>query len=308
MWEEGEVRRKARLQHGLAARPWLLEAGVSKHEIQGRLESGRLEELHPGVYYLDATPATWKTELLAAVLAAGPGAAASHRAAGALWGFDGVYGHMLEVSVPYDERPEPKGVILHRSRRGVHPVTREGIPVTAVERTLLDLAALLPSPVLEKAVAFALRKDLTTVESIARCLKEFGGRGVTGTRKLRRVLGLVEDDKTGSPSEIDLVQLIRDAPIPTPVQQLRIVRPNGENAYPDFAWPDRMRLVEVDGFDSHSSPDQQEHDLERQNDLMALGWEIRRFSAREIRRNPRQVIAKIVEFVNSDRSVKVKPA
>ncbi|MEA1903069.1 MAG: DUF559 domain-containing protein [Actinomycetota bacterium] len=307
MWDEGAIRSHARNSHGLVTRPRLLAAGATDHEIVGRLDGGRLEELHPGVYYLDATPATWKTTLLAAVLAAGPAAAASHRSAGVLWGLDGIYGRTIEVTVPFNDEPEPKAVILHRSRRGVHPVSHQGIPVTTVERTLLDLASLLPGPTLEKAVASAIRKKLATVESIDLCIARFGGRGVKGTRKLRRVLRLVERDKSGAPSEIDMAQLIRDAPIPTPVQQLKIPRPSGSNAYPDFAWPDRMKFVEVDGFDAHSSPDQQEHDLERQNELMALGWDFRRFSAREVRRNPQEVIAEIVRFV-SDRSVRVSYA
>lgn len=307
MWNEGVIRDHARSRHGLVTRPWLLINGATDHEIYHRLDAGRFEEVHPGVYYLDATPATWNTTLLASVLAAGPGAAASHRSAAALWDLDGVHGRMIEITVPFNEEPEPERVILHRSRRGVQPVIHMGIPVTSVERTLLDLAAILPVASLEKTVASAIRKQLATFESIDQCIARYGGRGVKGTRKMRRVLRLVENDDSGSISEVDVAQLIRDAPIPTPVQQMKIQLRTGANAYPDFTWPDRRRIVEVDGFGSHSTPDQQEHDLERQNALLDLGYEIRRFSAREVRRNPQKVIAEIVRFV-SDRSVRVSRA
>lgn len=304
MWDEALIRGHARDRHGLVGRPWLLQNGATDHEIKRRLASGRLEELHPGVYYLDAATATWRTTLLAGVLAAGPDAAASHRSAAVLWGLDGVYGRMIEVTVPFNEEPEPHRVILHRSRRGVQPVIHAGIPVTSVERTLLDLAALLPGATLERATASATRLNVATLDSIDACIARYGGRGVKGTRKLRSVLRLVENDHSGSVSEVDVAQLIRDAPIPDPVQQLRIHLPKGRNAYPDFTWQDLLKIVEIDGFGSHSTPEQQEHDLERQNALLDLGYEIRRFSARDVRRHPQKVIAEIVRFV-SNRSVRV---
>jgi hypothetical protein len=112
------------------------------------------------------------------------------------------------------------------------------------------------------------------------------------------VIRIVANDKSGSVAEIDLKEIVLGAPIPKPIQQLRIPLPNGENAYPDFAWPDRKRIVEVDGFDAHSTPEQLQHDLRRQNALMNLGWEIRRFTAREVREDPDRVRREIIAFVN----------
>lgn len=298
------MRDHAGSRHGLVTRPWLLGHGVTDHEIRSRTRSGRLEEIHPGVYYLDVVPPTWNTTMLAAVLAAGPSAAASHRSAGLLWDLDAIHGHMIEVTVPFSDGPDPGGAILHRSRRGVQPTVHEGIPVTTVERTLLDLAAILPGATLEKAASSAIRKGLATVDTIDQCIARYGGRGVTGTRKLRWVLRLVESDNSASIAEVSVARLIREAPIPTPVQQLKIRLRTGANAYPDFAWPDAMKIVEVDGYRFHSTPDQRDHDLERQNALLDLGYEIRRFSAREVRRNPETVIAEIVRFV-SDHSVRI---
>ena len=73
MWAESRIRTVARGAYGLVARPQLLDLGVSVHEIDHRIESGRLERLHPGVYYLDATIRTWHTDVLAAVMAADHG-------------------------------------------------------------------------------------------------------------------------------------------------------------------------------------------------------------------------------------------
>ncbi len=242
---------------------------------------------------------TWRTEVMAAILAAGPDARASHRTAAILYGFDGIYGNLIELTVPISELPVPCGVVVHRTRRALPGETVDAIPVTSPERNLMDLAGMFGDRILEKAAASAIHQGVVTFESMDTAIAVYGGRGVRGVKRMRRVLRLVEDDHSGSPSEVDVVQLIRSAPIPHPVAQLKIPLPRGSNAYPDFSWPDRMRIVEVDGFGAHSTPDQLQHDLERQNQLMELGWEIRRFTARQVRRDPERFIEELTKFVNA---------
>jgi len=298
MWDLGRVREYARSNHGVVDRATVLELGATDDIIQRQVNGGRWEELHPGVYYLNVTPITWHTRVRAAVLAAGVEALASHRTAGLLWNLDGVRGRIVEVTVPYSDKPIPRGVVLHRTRRPLPSDVAEGIPTTSVERTLLDLARYLPDLFLEKALMSALRQQLTTVDSVGRLLVEHGGSGVRGTKKLRRVLALADDGITGSPAEVEAAQLIRSAPVSAPVAQMAIHLPDGSNAYPDFCWPGRMKIVEIDGLDAHSSSDLLHNDLLRQNMLMELGWQMRRFSARQVRRNPRSVREEIVRFIN----------
>lgn len=292
------VQNAAGAQHGLMTRVDLIGFGVTDREISGRIETGRLEVLYPGVYYFDSISARWKTAVLAAVMASGPDAVASHRCAAVLWNLDAIYGRMIEVTVPYTESPEPERVIVHRTRR-INPMSQvDSIPVTTIERTLFDLAPMLPERTLEKAARSAVHQHLTTPDQLDLSVAEFGGRGVAGTRKMRSVVGAVHTDQSGSVAEIDLKYVVFDAPIPEPVQQLRIKMPDRTNAYPDFAWPDRKRLVEVDGFGSHGSPEELQHDLRRQNALMELGWEIRRFTASEVRLEPRRIRDEVTLFIN----------
>ena len=298
MWDEGVIRAVARTQHGLIARGELLAMGVTDHEIVRRVGNGRLEQPHPGVYYLNCTPATWRTEVLAAVVAAGPDALASHRTAAVLWEFDAIYRGTIEVTVPFNEEPDPEGVIVHRTRRINPGMIHDSIPITSPEKALLDVTPLVPERVLEKAMRAAIRNGLTTPEKLDLAVRINGGRGVAGTRRFRRVIHIVAADNSGSVAEIDLKHIVMDAPIPAPIQQLRVRLHGGGNAYPDFAWPDRMRIVEVDGFEAHGTPEQLQHDLRRQNQLMDLGWEIRRFTATEIRDQPLRVRAEVVRFIN----------
>lgn len=292
------MRGVAERQHGLLRRHQALELGVSNGELKTKVKTRRLVPLHPGVYHLDSVMPTWRTEVLAAVFAAGPDALASHRTAGVLYGLDAVYGKVIEVTVPFNEEPEPSGVIVHRTRRANPLTVVDGIACTSIEKTLMDLGPIIGERNLYKATRSAIHMNLTSADKLDLSIGLFGGRGVTGTRLARTVFHRVRDDESGSVAEIDLAWVIEDAPIPRPVQQLRIPVSSTENAYPDFAWQDRMRIVEADGFGAHGTPEQLENDLRRQNRLMEMGWEIRRFTATEIREEPDRVRNEIVRFVN----------
>jgi hypothetical protein len=297
MWRERELRELASTQYGLLHREQLLAHGISDYEIGGRVSTGRIETIHPGVYYLNCTPATWKTEVLAATFASGADALASHRTAAILYGFDAIYGRVIEVTVPYVESPEPDGAIVHRTRRINPGSTLEGIPIVPPEKALLDIASQVPLRTLEKAMRSAVFNGTTSCDKISQAISQFGGRGVHGTKKCRSAVRLVADDQSGSVAEIDLRHIVDEAAVPKAIQQLRVRLPDGSNAYPDFAWPDRMRIVEVDGFGAHGAPQQLQADLRRQNYLMELGWELRRFTATEIREEPERVRAEITRFI-----------
>jgi hypothetical protein len=93
------------------------------------LATGRWRAAGPGVYRIAGTPVTWRSHLLAAVLAGGPGAVASHRSAGALHGLDGCRPGVPEVSVPRGRRylTEPDR-ILGEVRRALAQAGLRGGP------------------------------------------------------------------------------------------------------------------------------------------------------------------------------------
>ncbi len=87
---EAAVAALACRQHGVFSCRQATDVGFTAKMRQVRLANGRWETLHPAVYRLAGTPATWHQGLMAACLAAGPGAVASHRSAGTLWRLDGL--------------------------------------------------------------------------------------------------------------------------------------------------------------------------------------------------------------------------
>ncbi len=300
-WLVGErddsVAELAAEQQYLLTRSQIIGAGYSGALIQKRVSEGRWLRRQSGVYQVDFRPQGWVERVTTAVLAAGPGSLVSHRAAMKLWNLDGVSKVPIELTVPFGHLPVPDGVMVHRTRRVRDADEVDGIPTTSPARTLLDCAAVLPTPVLVKALDSAIRRNLTDLDEVAGFVAARGGRGVSGTRKLRGVIDdYASDTSTGSPAESIALFHLRRGLIPEPVLQQEFITRNGPRR-PDFYWPLVRKAVEVDGLDAHSSAAALDDDLERQNDLLDLGIELRRFSARQVRRNPEGFVADVRRFL-----------
>lgn len=279
----------------------VLGAGGTDRMISARIRNGLWTNPHPGVYRLGADPTGWLEKLDAAVSAAGPSALVSHRAAFALWGLEGIDAQLVEITVPYECGPVPSGVIRHRTRREMAREIVSGLPVTSVPRTLLDSAQYLPPMVVAKGVDSALRRELTSLVRLWETAEREGGRGVRGAGKYRWAVAEIEDNgTTGSPAEVEILLALRKKGLPEPVPQYEIITPSGRRYFVDFGWPDLRKGVEVDGLDAHSSSENLERDLIRQNDLMDAGIELRRFTARQVRRSTDQVVAEIRRFLLTD--------
>ena len=76
-----EIATLASRQHGVVTRAQLLRAGVAKHEIRHRLDTGGLLHEHRGVYRVGHRAPSLEARYLAAVLACGEDARLSGRAA-----------------------------------------------------------------------------------------------------------------------------------------------------------------------------------------------------------------------------------
>ena len=99
-------------QHGVVSRRQLLDARVSDRAMERRLASGHLVRLHRGVYAVGHAQLRPEGRWLAAVLAAGPGAALSHRSAAALHGIRESTG---VIDVTTTRRVAVRGVVIHRT-------------------------------------------------------------------------------------------------------------------------------------------------------------------------------------------------
>jgi len=133
----------ARGQLGLVGPRDIASLKLSRSAIARRLASGAWRRVFPGVYAVDESPDTPLQLRKAAQLWAGEEAVLSHRSAleahGLATRFDAI-----EVSSTH-RRTAPAGVRHHHVRHlpESHVDQVQGVAVTTLERTLVDMAALL---------------------------------------------------------------------------------------------------------------------------------------------------------------------
>ena len=233
---------------------------------------------------------------LVGVWGSGPNALASHRCAAALWDLDGSRRGMIETTSPYGMSWNAAGVRNHETRQllGRDVAERGGIPVTSIERTVIDCAAVCDFGRLQEFLDDAVRHRYTTYQRVAGSLLELPTRGRPGVGTLRELLSdrVGEAIETKSAFETLMATLIKGSDLPPPVRQLA-VRVGESRYYLDFAWPDHSRFVECDSMLGHSTPRQLEYDLIRQNDLVAAGWIPIRFTRRVVRADPAGTLTRI---------------
>lgn len=279
-------------QHGVVSRQQLLALAISPTMIRLRLARGRLHRIHPGVYAVGHEALSRDGRLLAAVLACGRRAALSHRTAAAVWGFGAFGRSKIDVTVRSTAgRSGPSEVRLRRSGTlAPEDVTTEtGLPVTTPARTLLDLAAILDGPRLESAVRRADELQLFDLAAVDALLSRAPRQ--RGAGRLRRVL----DDaaRTGltltlSDLEDRFRALCDGHGLPRPAVNARVL---GRRR--DFVWREPRLVVEADGYAYHRGRAAFERDRARDQELVARGWRVLRFTHRQVADDPDAVAATI---------------
>ena len=71
---------------------------------------------------------------------------------------------------------------------------------------------------------------------------------------------------------------------------------------PDFCWPEKRKIVYLDGLQAHSGDEQQERDEEIRELLEAQGWDVLRipYEPPLTETNLREILATVKRFLNLD--------
>lgn len=153
---------------------------------------------------------------------------------------------------------------------------RDGIPVTSLVRTFIDIAARLDGADLERAVNAADRLGLIDPEALLDALTLHPGK--RGVGHLRDLLSERTFRLTDSELERRFLRLVSEAGLPMPLTQQML---NGFKV--DFVWPDLKLVVETDGLRYHRTAGQQTKDRRRDQAHLAAGFTPLRFTHAQVR-------------------------
>jgi predicted transcriptional regulator of viral defense system len=276
----GEI---ARRQHGVISRAQLRSLGLGRSALSRWVANGRLQRVHPGVYAVGHRALALDGRLRAALFYAGPSALLSHTTAGWVWGILDKPPTRIHITVRAPRRCRPvRGIRIHRTRY-IDAARRRGLPVTAVARTLRDLAWVLSGPELRLALAEADYHGLLNPYAAHRVL----GRGRHGSAALREALAshMPELARTYSVLEQRFLALCERSAIALPLVNAEV-----EGMVVDAVWPSERVAVELDGYRAHGRPERMERDRARELALRAAGYLVLRYTWQQVTGRPELVV------------------
>jgi very-short-patch-repair endonuclease len=267
----------------------LLALGYTRHQIQRRIEAGRLHIIHRGVYAVGRRKLTIRGRWMAAVLAGGPGAVLSHRDAAALHDLRRAgSAKAIHVTAPAKKRPRP-GIHVHQASH-LHPDDRtvvDGIPVTSLHRTLLDYAETARRHELQWAFEAYDRQDLLDMGKLDAVIARNPGR--RGIKPLRALIAEYRGaPDTRSKNERRFLALIRAARLPEPSVNVFVA-----GIVVDFFWPEHRLVVEVDSYRFHHTPADRAADRRKERTLKTAGCTVLRVPDTELTEAPDATVADV---------------
>lgn len=287
-----------RRQHGVASRGQLLEAGWSETQVRYRVRNGELVRMHSGIYRVSTAAESWSGRVVAATLSTK--GAASHLTAARLHGLDEAWRSSgVDVTVSHGRWRELEGVVIHQSTQvdarldlGQHGA----IPVTGLERTILDIGAIMGVDRLGAVVDAAVRQKQTTLALLWDVWVRHARRGRNGCGVLREALEARSVDHTIPLSEWSrmVARLLTGAALAEPRLEFRVHDPAGRFvAQVDLAYPAARLAIELDSLSFHLNAESFVRDRRRFRALALAGWQVLPFSWDDYKQRPHELVAQI---------------
>jgi hypothetical protein len=293
-------------QHRAFTRRQAADLQFDKGRVATPKRQGWLTAPYPGVLVLAGPGEDWQQQLMAATLAAGRHAIASHRSAARLHRLDGFENaHTLEISVTRGHRwRHTDPVIVHHvaalDRADV--ITIGGIRSTGLARTLADLGAVVDSLQVRRALTAARRRG-TSLRWIQLTAERLHRPGPSGAAVLLRQLATIpyEGRVPDSWFEELLALCLNDSDLPPIVQQYSIRDASGRIvATTDIGIPSVRLGLEAHSRRFHFGPDAEPLDEQRDMAAAVCGWDLQYLGWYATRR-PAEVLAVVKQIVAARR-------
>jgi very-short-patch-repair endonuclease len=226
---------------------------------------------------------------MAAVLGSGPDAVLSHWSAAALWMIRPNSRETIDVTVAHRSRSSG---LIRRHVAWLPPderTVREGIPVTSVPRTVLDLAATERDDVIDAILAEVEFMEHRDRLSLSDLLERYPGR--RGTKKVRGALRQLEEGpprRRRSPLEERFVPFLRRHHLPLPRLNDWILL-GVERFQVDCHWPGTGQIVELDSWQAHGTRSAFQSDRRRDRLLRAAGYTVTHLTWAQLDDEPQEI-------------------
>lgn len=247
----------------------LHDCGVSSKVMTRLRRDGWIEQKHQGVWIVGGGKLAPEGAFWAGHLATG--GTISYRSASVIHALRASF-WKVEVTVEARRRGRA-GLVVHEGKLPPEQIAdHDGLPVTTLERTLLDLADVLNPRQLEIAINQA-DDHLDYAKLQALLATANGRRGITPLNDALRAHELGQT-LTESVLEEEFLRLVRDYGFVQPKTQQYIL---GWRC--DFVWPEHRIVIETDGARFHKH---RERDGQRDRELRRAGWTVDRLTYRQV--------------------------
>ncbi len=276
-------------QGGVITKKQADELGYTPKQIRTRLSSGVWRLVKRGVYQL-AEPRD-RRDLMRTVLATWPGSAVSHESAAAVHGLSFVEAKAITVSHHSRTTHEFPDIDVRRNHDldDWHVTTVDGVRVTTVARTVVDLAADRSVRHIGAILDRLVSDGKVDIFEVAAVLAATGRRGKPGTKTMREVLEeRIGEDHSSSELERRGRKIIAAAGLPLPVPEYPI--PWTVNRRFDDAYPDKKIGIEWDSIRFHGQKASFEADRIRDRDAALNGWVVLRFTWEDVHARPHVIV------------------
>ena len=271
-------------QHGVVATRQLKALGYGRNAVAKAAKVERLHRVHRGVYVVGQRRLTWHGWCMAAVLASYP-SVVSHLPAAWIWGLLGSRPETIHITCR-SPRPRKRLFVVHTADLAPADLARrDGIPVTSLPRTILDVAVTSRPRTVRRHLQLA--DDLKVFD--LREMEDLLGRtkGHRGQAKVRAALELYDELPvfTRSGLEERFLEVVREAGLPEPAMNSFVA-----GFEIDAYWADHRFGVELDVYETHGSRLSFEEDRERDDELLLAGIETTRVTGPRLDREPGAVV------------------
>jgi len=282
-------------QLGIVTRAELNNLGVTDAAILRRVRNGRLRQLHRGVFAVGHVALSDHARWLAASrsvvegVLTGQAAANTHR-------IRDRNVRAIEVLSPRAARArQGLQVRLSRSLPSRDIVTRFGIRVTSVERTIFELACTVDAESLAHVMYQAKYRRVFDEGRMREVMGRLRGRHEHSTVAAAFHLYVTGSAGARSRAERRLLKRMRAARLAVPRLNTHVHTLEGDIEV-DFHWPDRRLCIELDG-PHHDLPAQRRKDRERDKALREMGYRVVRIRVEEFDADGAGVVARIAELL-----------